>query len=214
LKNEKKYGKDYDIFLRNIRDKEGKELELTELDFDYTNNTVTFQFANPDYLDDESLEYQYMLVGMSNEWSNWDVNNHTVVLNYLPAGKYELKVRTRNALAQESEVRSFTFSIAPPYWRQPWFYAMEVLFFSALLALSFRLNRSKMHNKVISKALTYLTLILTIDFISMIIESYITVEDNPVIIFAAQVTLSLLIFPFERLLANFITSKKTLQDNT
>ncbi|MCS7004112.1 MAG: hypothetical protein NZM38_02165 [Cytophagales bacterium] len=208
------YKHEYDVFLREVKTSAGGNfLNIQQLNFDYQHNTVTFLFSIPDFIDDRSTEFQYRLLGLTNNWSEWSVDHASVTFNYLPAGDYQLEVRARNAIGQIFDCNPIQFKVNPPYWKEPWFYALEVIFFSSLLLISFKLNRSNSVNRFISKALTYLTLILVVDFLNLIISSYLEFDETPVVVFATQCAISLMIFPLEKILEKFITKSKQPMNN-
>ncbi len=200
------------IFLRSISDKKGNQLDIRKIELNEESGNVSFAFINPEYIDNQSLQYQYKLLGMSENWSEWNVDNK-IIFNYLPSGKYELIVRTKNALNQIRESQPLKFSVRPPYWKEWWFYLGELVFFGGLLLLSIWLNNvTNQKNEWISKGLTFLTIVMMIEFINTIFESYLKFQDSPVLSFLIQVFLAILILPFERILSKFIVhdSKRTI----
>jgi len=207
LSQQTDYKHEYDVFLRDVRAEDGKSLSVQQLNFDHNNSSISFFFSVPDYLDDSSTEFQYRLIGLNDAWTDWSGDNATIAFNYLPIGDYQLEVRARNSLGQIMESDPIRFTVNPPYWKEPWFYAAELLFFSSLLLLSFKLNRTNSVNKFISKALTYLTLILIVDFLNIIVSSFLEFDDSPVILFSTQCLVSLMIFPLEKVLEKFIVKK-------
>jgi len=200
------------IFLKSISDNRGNQLDIKQIELNEESGNVSFSFINPEYIDNQSLQYQYKLVGMSESWSEWNEDNE-ILFNYLPSGKYELIVRTKNAIQQIRESQPLRFSVRPPYWKEWWFYLGELLFFGGLLGLSVWLNNvTHQKNEWISKGLTFLTIVMMIEFISTVFESYLKFQDSPVLSFTIQVFLAILILPFERILSKFITqdSKHTI----
>jgi hypothetical protein len=198
----------FDLHLREITNDQGIFLTLRNLELDHSNSSINFYFAAPHYLDETSVEYQYMLKGAGNEWSAWTKNSN-FKFTLLPSGDYDLLVRARNSLGQISDTELFSFIIHPPYWKTIWFYLAEISFFSLLIILSIIMNRDK--NKLfVSKALTFLTLIIVIEFINQYISELININasDNPMMRLGLDVLMALLISPVEKLLKLLISKKK------
>lgn len=192
------------IFLRYLYDKEGNPLKINEIELKQESGNVSFSFISPEFLDNSSLQYQFKLEGLSNNWSEWSSDNQ-VNFNYLPSGDYKLFIRTKNALNQVQESAPISFKVKPPYWQEWWFFLGEFFFFGTLLGLSIWLNNHGNHKNLwISKVLTFLTIVMMIEFVNTVFESYLKFADSPVLSFLVQVTLAIMIFPFERVLSSFI----------
>ena len=172
------------------------------------NSSLSFKFAAPDYTNIYQTEFQYRLVGLSDEWSEWSRTNNEIVFPYLPANKYVLEVRARDALGIIQNSESISFSILAPYWKRPWFYLFEVVFFGGLMALSVWINRNSHKFTLLSRLLTFLTLILVVEFVQTIAEAKFETNQSPVINFFIQVVIALSILPVESLLRKFITSQQ------
>jgi len=198
-----KYLTNHHLFLKEIRNKTGNTLPLRNLQIQQENSYIIFEFTQPDYLGLQELEYQYRLKGLNNEWSAWSPNN-VISFHYLPPGTYSLKVRTKNSFGQVQESSPYNFKVIPPIWRRWWFYLGEIIFFGALLVLSFRLNRMKSRNRVLSRLLTFMTLILLLEFIETIVESNLALKNSPIIDFFIEASIALLILPIERLLRGYL----------
>ena len=199
------------VYLRNLKDDQGNTLPVNRITIKQNSGNVSFSFNCPDFLDSKSIQYSYKLNGVHDTWSVWSYDDE-VVFGYLPAGKYELNVRSKNALNQISQVNKLIFKVKPPYWQEWWFYLIEFAFFGSLLWLSVWLNTSWQGNPWLTKGLTFLTIVMMIELVNTIFESYFDVDESPVQSFLLQVLLAILIFPFERILAVFLTSdpKKTI----
>jgi hypothetical protein len=193
----------YPLFLREVR---GNEIRLSEkLEFDQSQGNVSFEFIRPDYLGAPVTQYRYQVRGLSNRWSNWSPSNNVIDFSYLPAGKYQLEVQSKDLLGNESNIEQISFSVLLPYWKRWWFYAMEFFVFSFLVLISIRLARGNSRYKFMSEILTILTVVMLIQFIQTVITSMITIKTSPVMDFFLQATIALLVFPVE------IIARKGLQ---
>ncbi len=198
----------FELFLEKAQ-KDSVALPITNLlgNIDQK-SSLTFKFASLDYTNIYKTEYQYRLVGLSADWSKWGKQNNEIVFPYLPAGTYELEVRARDALGNVKSSESISFSILAPYWKRPWFYLIELLFFGGLMTISVLINRKKHKFSVLSRLLTFLTLIFIVEFVQTIAEAKFETNQSPVINFFIQVAIALSILPVEGVLRKFITKKE------
>jgi hypothetical protein len=196
------------IYLKEIRQKNSILLPESHLNIELENSSLTFNFIQPDYSGLLGIEYQYRLIGLSNNWSEWSRNNNIVTFSFLPANEYRLEFQTRDIFGTINSINPIEFKIVDPYWRRPWFYAAEVVIFTLLLFLSIQLNRANTRYRIVSRLLAFITLILIIEFIQTVAEYKIETEGSPVIDFFIQVSIALVILPFESLLRRAIFSSK------
>jgi len=196
----------HNIYLREIRKQNNILLPDPKLDVELQGSALTFSFIQPDYSGLMGIEYQYKLAGLMDSWSNWDSQNNIFTFSYLPAGLYQLEFKTKNIFGNEKSIVPIEFKIIAPYWRRPWFYAMEVAFFTTLLILSIRLNRANTRYRVVSRLLAFLTLILIVEFVQTVVEYKFETDASPVIDFFIQVSIALLVLPVERILRKALFS--------
>jgi AraC family chitin signaling transcriptional activator len=94
-----------------------------EGDFSHEDNNVSFNFTVPQYNKYIFTEYQYLLEGFQDDWSEWSTKP-SVNFRNLPPGDYVFKVRARitNSLSENTAI--YRFSIA-----KPWYATNLALFF-------------------------------------------------------------------------------------
>jgi len=189
----------YSLFLKSVFNQSGKLTSSSDLEIQQLDSKLKFEFVKPDYNKILGIQYHYKLSGLSEEWSGWSSNN-IVEFPYLPAGRYELSVQSKDIFGQVASLAPIQFEIIAPYWERPWFYALEVFFFGTLFILSFRLNRQDQKYRILSRMLAFFTLILTVEFIQTVAEYNIAMEGSPVISFFIQVGIAFVILPMEALL--------------
>ncbi|HEX8270842.1 MAG TPA: triple tyrosine motif-containing protein [Flavobacterium sp.] len=102
----------------------GKEDEIP-----YKQNNLTFSYTVPEYNKYVVAEYQYVLDGLSDNWSDWS-EKATVAFKNLPYGRYRFKVRARigNGLSENTAVYNFTVL-------RPWYATYLAIFCYLLIAL-------------------------------------------------------------------------------
>lgn len=80
------------------------------------NNSIHFEYASSNYINNSNVQYAYKLEGFDTEWSEWSVKNEKDYTN-LPHGRYIFKVKAKNNLRKESPEIAYSFSIRP-FWYQ------------------------------------------------------------------------------------------------
>ncbi|MBX2895272.1 MAG: hypothetical protein KF763_07510 [Cyclobacteriaceae bacterium] len=185
----------YPLYLREIR---GQEISLAEqIEVDEHEGSITFEFIQPAYLGLNLTQYRYQVKGLKAQWSAWSASNNEILFSYLPPGKYQLLVQSRDLLGNESKVEQLSFRVLPPYWQRWWFYALEFAVFSLLVMVSLRLGRANTRYRFVSQILSLLTIVMLVQFLQTAISSLIGIKTSPVIDFIIQVFVALAIFPVE-----------------
>ncbi len=194
----------YPLILREVR---GQEVNLDQgkgVTMDQPENTLSFEFIQPDYVSRQAMQYRYQVKGLTNGWTVWSSANYVANFPYLPPGNYELAMQSRDLLGHESKVEMIPFEVLPPYWKRWWFYALEFAFFGVLMFLSVKLSDANSKYRYVSQILSLLTVIIFIQFVSTAITSLIEVKSSPVIQFIIQVFIALLVFPLELYFRKFM----------
>lgn len=117
--------------------------ELNQLNLEYNENTVSFQFTIIDYVDASATRTSYMLKGYDKTWIN-AANKALIRYSKLPPGHYVLKVKAYNADGVMARaIYELPLSVATPWWQSWWFILMMIAIASALIILAVQqyLNR-------------------------------------------------------------------------
>lgn len=93
----------------------------------YDENNITFSYAVPEYNKYIISEYQYLLDGFQNEWSEWS-SKATVNFKNLSPGNYTFKVRSKVLNSQLENTATYSFIIT-----KPWYLTNIVLLFYFIL---------------------------------------------------------------------------------
>lgn len=194
----------YPLFLKEVRGPEAGLASKPRLEIEEDQGALTFEFIQPDYFGNHSTEYRYLLGGMTDVWSIWSAANNEITFPYLPSGNYEISVQSKDIFGKVSELDKIFFSVKPPYWRQPWFYALEVGFFGMLVLLSVRLSVSNEKYRPISRVLSLLTVIIFIQLVQTSVYALINLQSSPVVEFLIQVFIAFLVLPLEVRLRNLM----------
>jgi hypothetical protein len=194
----------FNFFLKKVSNQNGTiDHSSKKLILSYDENFLNIELSKPDFLGLLNPEFQYKLEGLHNDWSPWS-RSKSIDFSFLPEGKYTLLVRSRDTFGRMEEGEMLEFIVRPPYWQTPWFYALQIIIFGSLVFFSSRMNQNKSQNRIISGGLTILTLILIIEFLQSAIGSLFSFQSSPVMDFALDVFVALLIFPLEHFLRNLM----------
>jgi signal transduction histidine kinase len=114
----------------------------------YEFNSLRFYFTIPRYDAPEAKRYQYRLVGLTDEWSEWTDETYRD-FNSLPEGRYRFEVRGYDVYYFTSQIGSFEFVVLPPWYRTWWAYSLYIIGFGALLygAYKWRVRAIEAYNR-------------------------------------------------------------------
>ena len=152
-----------------------------------------------------------MVRNLTKGWSAWSTSNNVVNFSYLPTGNYRVEVQTRDLMGKVSEVEQIDLRVEPPYWKQSWFYAAELLFFGLLVFISIKVSAWNTKYRYASRLLSLLTVIMLIQFIQTVVSSQITFKSTPVFEFFIQVFIALLVLPIEGYLRKMMMSASEVE---
>lgn len=102
-----------------------KNFEIKPITLPYSSNSVTFRFTTPSFEDPKNIFFSYRLSGFDNKWSAWERINFKEYTN-LREGNYTFQVRAKNAFGAVTEIKSFHFTIEPPFLRSKVAYGIYV----------------------------------------------------------------------------------------
>ncbi|RZJ69256.1 triple tyrosine motif-containing protein [Flavobacterium sp.] len=84
-------------------------------EFSYDENNIILNYTVPEYNKYIYTEYQYLLEGQTEEWSNWSAKTSATFKN-LPPGDYVFKVRAKIANSNPKNMASYSFTICKPWY--------------------------------------------------------------------------------------------------
>ncbi|MBT8263795.1 MAG: LuxR family transcriptional regulator, partial [Muriicola sp.] len=83
--------------------------------FSSNENTIEVSYYVPEYYEYLETEFQFQVGGAFNKWSNWS-SSSTEIFENLPYGDYSFQVRARIGDRISSNVASYSFNIAKPWY--------------------------------------------------------------------------------------------------
>lgn len=117
--------------------------ELRNLQFHYSSST---------YDGEGKTEYQFRLLGFSDQWSNW-TNETAKEYTNLPSGDYRFEVRGKNVYGYISGSAVTSFSILPAWYSTWWaraFYLL-VLLICIYLFIQWKIAKTKKEKQLLEK---------------------------------------------------------------
>jgi hypothetical protein len=187
------------LFLKEVRNQQ-ERLSPKSLRVDERESALTFEFIQPEYVSLQAIEYHYWVKGLQATWSEWSTLNNVINFPFLPPGEYSVMVESRDLFGRITKLDTIEVSVVPPYWKRPFFYALEFIVFATLVVLSMRMNVSTARYRMLSQFLSALTVVLLIQFIQVVVVANLTLESTPVADFFVQVGIALLVLPVENFL--------------
>jgi DNA-binding CsgD family transcriptional regulator len=88
---------------------------IGEGEFKYDENNLTFSYTVPEYNKYINAEYQYLLEGIQDEWSEWN-SKSSVNFKNLSSGSYVFKVRAKIANSPPENIATYSFVILKPWY--------------------------------------------------------------------------------------------------
>ncbi|WP_411168961.1 two-component regulator propeller domain-containing protein [Clostridium sp. MB05] len=106
------------VTIDKVYNGEKELLDLSDINIDYKNNHIQFNFFMPDYRNVSKIQYSYKLEGLDENWIFSDDRNYASYTN-LDSGIYTFKVIARNSSGEWSIPTSVTFKVGMKPWETP-----------------------------------------------------------------------------------------------
>ena len=105
--------------------------KLTQLEFDYSEQLISFEYVGLNYAAPESTRYKYRLKGFDEEWIDAGKSRRATYTN-LPSGSYQLQIIAgNNDNIWSKPGLSLDITVKPAPWNTWWAYVL----YAALIAL-------------------------------------------------------------------------------
>jgi AraC family transcriptional regulator, chitin signaling transcriptional activator len=150
--------KNYSISISNISvNKQNEGFKYFSIqsdgDFKFDENNITFTYTIPEYNKYINAEYQYLLEGIQNDWSQWSAKS-TINFKNLSSGSYTFKVRARIANSTPENIATYKFSISKPWYATNLaliFYLILILILAYFINKFYTTNYQKQREKLIEE---------------------------------------------------------------
>jgi len=83
--------------------------------FKHNENNIIFSYSVPEYNKYINAEYQFLLEGFQNDWSEWSAKTSSNFKNLSP-GEYTFKVRAKIANSKPDDIVTYKFIILKPWY--------------------------------------------------------------------------------------------------
>ena len=135
--------KNYTISISSVTVNELNEKPLnysfiSKGNFAHSKNNFTINYTVPEYDKYINAEYQYLLEGLQDDWSEWN-SKASVNFKNLPPNDYIFKVRARIANSNIENVASYSFTVSKPWYATTF---MKILYFLFLIVIGYSVNKA------------------------------------------------------------------------
>ena len=126
-------------------------------------NNITFEISGLSFKDESSVEYEFYLQGLDNEYASSRGKKNIATFPYLPSGEYSFKYRTKGKDGIWSYYQSIDFEIKNPFYLEWWFILLSILLvlFIFWLISKWRMRILQKQNEKLEKTVTERTLEIT-----------------------------------------------------
>jgi signal transduction histidine kinase/ligand-binding sensor domain-containing protein len=105
---------------------------IRKLVLPYTDNTISFEYALPEFTNPAKNQYRYIMEGVDNSWINAGDKRFTRYPGLSP-GHYLFKLQAaNNDGVYGKEPTTIAITIVPPFWQSVWFITLSILLFIIL----------------------------------------------------------------------------------
>ncbi len=122
-------------------------------DFKSSENNLKVSFYAPEYNKYLKPRYQFQLLGIYDDWSDWS-ENPTAFFENLPYGDYQFNVRSKIGNKVSSNIAHYSFGIAKPWYITNLMltvYALATILFSFFMHIMYKRYYRKKQQKLIEK---------------------------------------------------------------
>ena len=108
--------------------------------------SIKINFAATSYENLEHNNFQFILEGYDEQWSDWS-ERATKEYTNLSAGDYAFRVKAKNVYGRESETTELEFTILPPWYQSVWAYLFYAVIFVGFVFLLIAYLKKKIHKE-------------------------------------------------------------------
>ena len=150
--------KNYTVSISNISINKLNEQSFNASIFEFgefksNENNITFNYTVPEFNKYINAEYQYLLEGVQEDWSEWSAKP-TVNFKNLSPGDYIFKVRSKIANSLPENMATYTFKISKPWYITNlalFFYLIIIMIMAHFINKSYKKHYNKQREKLIEE---------------------------------------------------------------
>jgi DNA-binding NtrC family response regulator/ligand-binding sensor domain-containing protein len=118
-----------------------------EIELDYNENVISFEFSALDYVNPVNNQYAYMMEGVDTSWIYVNKRRYASY-SKIPPGGYIFSVKASNNNNVWNEDGAFIkIIITPPFWQTWWFRILIIVVFVVLITIVYRKRINKIKKK-------------------------------------------------------------------
>jgi transcriptional regulator with GAF, ATPase, and Fis domain/ligand-binding sensor domain-containing protein len=112
----------------------------------HTENKFSFNFEGLSFVDEQMVKYQYYIEPAEREWVNTTITP-VASYNFLEPGDYIFKVKAISAFGVQSDIQTWAFTIAPPFWKTWWFIFLLISLVTILIFMVHNYRTRQIRNR-------------------------------------------------------------------
>ncbi|MCB0645923.1 MAG: helix-turn-helix domain-containing protein [Saprospiraceae bacterium] len=120
----------------------------------YNQNDITLVFSGVDHKSPNKIRYSWRIEGDSRQWSTPQTENEINLVNLNP-GTYKFMVKAIGRNDVESDVKSITIVISPPWWKSNLAYFIYALVLAASIVGAYLIARTFLRQKNASEQISF-----------------------------------------------------------
>jgi len=124
---------------------------IRKLELLYTENSISFEFAMPEFTNPLKNRYLFTMEGVDDKWIDAGDRRFTRYAGLRP-GHYTFKVKGANNDGVFGNETIISITIIPPFWQKSWFILLVIVFF-ILLSVGVGISIQKIRQKKAMQAL-------------------------------------------------------------
>ena len=136
------------VQIDSISSNENHYSDFSNINLNYKNSNIQFDFFLPDYRNVVKIQYAYKLEGLDEDWVLAENRNYASYTN-LESGTYTFMVKARNKTGDWSEPTNITFTVGEKPWETPFAFFMYGV--TLLLVIYFIWNRVKILDSLVDQ---------------------------------------------------------------
>lgn len=114
-------------------------LLISDIKLRYDQNFIKFYLSSNCFTNNEQVTYLYRLSGIDKEWRS-NENNPLIAYTNLPPGSFSFEYKAVNSDGVESDIKTLSLVIVPPFYQTWYFYLLATVFLLALVYTIYRIR--------------------------------------------------------------------------
>lgn len=114
----------------------------------YSENSITMEFAALNFIAPNSIKYEYKLEGFDESYIEAEANNRTATYTNLPSGEYVFRIKVYLGTDPHFNYeKKIGITVIPPFWETAWFRILAVILFVFVLYVVYNLRTVAIRNR-------------------------------------------------------------------